>query len=451
MAEQKLAHGRIERYVADQLAVVLPHLQIVQKKLDDLGIRFKVEARDDKLSMALLSFPPGELETAAATITKLNQIDNPEWWLEREASLQEERQGHVSPIDIVLMGLRRLFGREYDGWAPTFGKNREVRQVVGQPHVRGGGEGAPTPPGRGFKPFPDRVTRPDEQVRVAVLDTSLVTHHWLEGAYVGGDNAIQTPPKQVLWKLGTDAPKYSYLEGHCTFVSGLILQAAPSAIVQVYPVLDSSATSTTWALAKELIRLSDAGVQIACVPAGSTTDDGQPPLVLEQAINRLGAELTIVAAAGNHGQVGPPGELGHEHEHEQEPEPGHEHPTEPNAALWPAAFPDVVAVGAVDANLDDAPFTPKVPWITMTSLGVGVRSTYLSGRVKSPEKTQSFDGYALWEGSSFAAAIVAGTVAARVRAGFPTAPAVVEKMVRLAPQRDSAGRPYIKPPDPYDR
>jgi subtilisin family serine protease len=69
--------------------------------------------------------------------------------------------------------------------------------------------------------------------------------------------------------------------------------------------------------------------------------------------------------------------------------------------------------------------------------------------VESLGKTQRFDGYARWKGTSFSAAIVAGTIAARIQPGVPSAAEVVESMVRWPNRRDNAGRPYVPAPNPY--
>ena len=426
----------MERYVADQIAVALPHLRIVQAKLEELGVRVDPADKDDDLSLALLKFSPEQASVAADALKNQINNDDPNWALRTELGLQAERQGRVSEVDWILTGLRRLFALQYKGFEPTVGKLRVVERVAGQPHVRGGGEGAPEPPKGSFKPFPERVPLPGQGVRVAVLDTKLVAHPWLQGAYVASPSEVVVPKEQSIWRFGTDTPTYeSYLLGHCTFVSGLILQAAPSAIVEVHPVLDENGDGSSWELAKTLMRLAKTEVQVACLACATTTADGRPSLVLERAIQRLGDRLIVVAAAGNHGDA--------------KPDPNNDMAPVPTSPMYPAALTDVIAVGAVDENLDDAPFNPPVPWIKVTAPGVGVVSTYLNGRVTSSGRTRKYEGYAIWEGTSMATAIVAGTIAARIRPGASTDPEVVNSMLRLTVRRDNAGRPYLPGPDPY--
>jgi hypothetical protein len=88
--------------------------------------------------------------------------------------------------------------------------------------------------------------------------------------------------------------------------------------------------------------------------------------------------------------------------------------------IWPGAFDEVIAVGATDGD-ELAAFSPRTPWVDLTAPGVGVESTYLTGQVKSASSTQrsplKFNGFAYWNGTSFAAAAVSGAVAAKIRPG----------------------------------
>ena len=125
-------------------------------------------------------------------------------------------------------------------------------------------------------------------------------------------------------------------------------------------------------------------------------------------MERLGAEMILVAAAGNHGD-------------DEMPEPATAGAPHSGSALWPAALPGVVAVGAADVGLDgtaftfsDADFTPVGPgWIDVWAPGVDVVSTYVDGPVEMPGSgPRTFAGYARWSGTSFAAADVTGEIAA---------------------------------------
>jgi subtilisin family serine protease len=118
-------------------------------------------------------------------------------------------------------------------------------------------------------------------------------------------------------------------------------------------------------------------IDILNTSLGCRTFSGSEPLVIRRALRALGPDVLVVAAAGNHNL-----------------EPYRHQPT------WPAASPGVVAVGATDAN-----FSPELPWVSYVAPGTQVVSTYLDG------------AYARWEGTSFAAAVVSGAVAARTVPG----------------------------------
>jgi hypothetical protein len=119
--------------------------------------------------------------------------------------------------------------------------------------------------------------------------------------------------------------------------------------------------------------------------------------VLRRAVERLSPSIVLVAAAGNHGVPDdlPPGMTS-------------------SSPFWPAALDGVVAVGA-DNSTGAAPFSPDLPWVDLTAPGAGITSTFLPGDVLVGAKDREpfGDGYAEWNGTSFAAAAVTGAIAAR--------------------------------------
>ena len=77
---------------------------------------------------------------------------------------------------------------------------------------------------------------------------------------------------------------------------------------------------------------------------GCFTDDGEPPLVLARAVSLLSAEILLVAAAGNHGDID---ELRAKGDLADKP---WTRGLTSKTPLWPAAFDEVIAVGATDGN-----------------------------------------------------------------------------------------------------
>ncbi|WP_157522846.1 S8 family serine peptidase [Herbidospora cretacea] len=77
-----------------------------------------------------------------------------------------------------------------------------------------------------------------------------------------------------------------------------------------------------------------------------------------------------------------------------------------NRRNFPAAYPGVIAVGAVDARLDPAPFSNRQSYVSVSAPGTGIVSTDAHG------------SYVVGDGTSSAAAFVAG-IAALVKARHP--------------------------------
>src|SRR5262249_61128994 len=118
---------------------------------------------------------------------------------------------------------------------------------------------------------------------------------------------------------------------------------------------------------------------------GSCPGGGTPPLALATAIGRVSPETVVVAAAGNYDEADAGEGLTR------------------TTPMWPAALDDVVAVGASDGNGHHAQFSPDLPWVNLLAPGVGVESTYLTGRLQpGPEDahtgttSEAFTGWAHW-------------------------------------------------------
>src|SRR5262249_32838941 len=103
----------------------------------------------------------------------------------------------------------------------------------------------------------------------------------------------------------------------------------------------------------------------------------------------------------------------------------------------PAAIAGIVGVGALDQNGKRAPFTPNAPFIRLLAPGVGLTGAYVQGKVAlkpadpdgNPGELTQFDGAAVWEGNSFAAAIVTGEIAARTLPGRRSAREALEELL----------------------
>lgn len=254
------------------------------------------------------------------------------------------------------------------------------------------GKGAPEPasPPDGPPAFGDGSGTP---AKVAIIDTGISGQprddRWLQG--IGGDvDPLDRFPLP-------DGDGYLDLAaGHGTFVAGIVRQVAPRAEVTVYGAVDSDGLGTEVTVACEMIRAVKEGeAQIINLSLGCQTHDDLPPIAIAAALEVIGEwerqhgrEVLIVAAAGNYGDARP---------------------------CWPAAFPRVVSVAGLAPDLLPAPWSSHGFWVTCSTIGQGVRSTYVEGR-ESPLLVPApldfgADAWATWSGTSFAAPQITGALA----------------------------------------
>jgi membrane-anchored mycosin MYCP len=369
-----------------QFVVAREHAELVMSVLPGHGVTGVQPEHDDGLGLTLIE---GFLDR--------NALPDP-----------PEPDGDCRPSDpaeadrLLLRRLREHFEQKHAGWSPTMGRNR-LMGPADEEVSSGGGTvshgGGPDPKGAaaGARPTGSRGLG----MTVGVLDTALIAHPDLAGGYVG------TAPRDVLSARGVDVRPYS--AGHATFVTGLILQQAPGATVRVRQVLDGDGQASSWDVAKAIVELGESGIQILNLSLVCYSDDGKPPLVLATAIDRLDTDILVIACAGNHGD---PGLAFSSYQDYSKP-------------AWPAALDDVVAVGSGKPESGSpgyAPssFTPRgVAWIDVITRGEEVTSTYFTGKGVRSERDSvndagevTFDGWAEWGGTSFAAARLTGRVAA---------------------------------------
>jgi Subtilase family len=395
-----------EQWASAEFVVALPDLDVVRAELNAWVRPGAVtEQRDEVLGLALMTI--SNVEEVADRITRQAGADQR---CECQASSRPE-----FPIERVVRAIRENCARHNGGWVPNLGKNRTLDGVHAAQHIGMGGDGYPS-----WAPARDLpVNAGTEWTDVGVLDTRLWPHRQLEGRYLSDD--LHLLPESASW--------HWYLAGHATFVTGMILQNAPNAQLHVRQVLDDqTGTALAWDVAKEMVHLGRS-VNVLNLSFCCFTEDNEPPLVLSRAIERIGPETVIVAAAGNHGDIKPNGELT---------------PSSPKSPMWPAAFDQVIAVGAHDDTGKRASFSPDAAWVNLTAVGKDVVSMYLNGVVKFADRRDAttppntkFNGWAKWAGTSFAAAAVSGAIARRIGPGT-TARQALQDVVSL-PRGNSEG------------
>ena len=255
--------------------------------------------------------------------------------------------------------------------------------------------------------------------KVAILDTGITdqrrTDRWLAG--------VPRPPGGIdpLYASAADqqAGILDFEAGHGTFVAGLVQRLAPGADIRVYRAVASNGIASEVTVACQMIKAVKDGAEIINLSLGCQTQDNTPPVAIQAALDVIGElekdqdrEVIIVASAGNFGDERP---------------------------CWPAAFRRVVSVAALGTDWLPAAWSSRGPWVTCSTLGAGLYSTFVEGREsqRGDEVPAVFPGpnpFAVWSGTSFAAPQVSGAIARLHQVeGFP----LREALARLL----ASGRP----------
>lgn len=387
------------KWVPDEFVVALRHLPAAMSALRELPrpVNAPVIKKSTALDLALLRIPNVEAVADA---------------------LGGRIKAGEHAIDRVIRAIREHSRQRYGNWTPLMGKNRMLDGVHTAQHV-GTGSAAKYPRRASREHLGDLAAdgSADRPV-VGIIDTPLWAHPDLEGRYRRDEPDVHLSPAGWHW----------HSAGHGTFVAALVLQNSPNIDVVVRKGLGADGTAVAWDIAEEMVKLARS-VDVLNVSFSCFADDDEEPLLLARAVEMSGPDTVIVAAAGNFADRRQgDGRLG---------------PLRPNSPMWPAASSRVVAVGAHDVDGSRAPFSPHVPWIDLSARGIDVPSLYLKGTVRFRRHRddtpaageESFDGYASWSGTSFAAAMASGAIARRIRKGHDgvTALKAAERVRQLAP------------------
>lgn len=220
-------------------------------------------------------------------------------------------------------------------------------------------------------------------VVVGVIDSGIVGHPWLDGSFLATPANIDPLDEDHDRWLDPQA-------GHGVFVTGLILHEAPAAVVRVVRAFDRDGVVRIRRAANAIVELDEAGADVINLSFGGYTRRDRPPLAHRKALSKIRGTTVVVAAAGNHR---PDDETQVENRGRQ---------------FWPGALEHVVAVAALDTlgknSVRLAPFSNVGDWVDVAAPGTDVLSTYVTFR--------HFEGWARWSGTSFAAPMVAGRIAA---------------------------------------
>jgi subtilisin family serine protease len=208
-----------------------------------------------------------------------------------------------------------------------------------------------------------------DPIKVAILDTGISTSHPdLKDNIKGGYNAINA------LKSPEDR------NGHGSHVAGIVAGINNSIGVvgvghkaDLYAVQVLGASGSGWLsdIIDGLYWSIDNGMQVVNMSFGSTVDDADLYTAIKAANN---AGIVLIAAAGNEGSAD-------------------------NTVLYPAKYPEVIAVAAVASDGTQPYWSSRGPEVDLAAPGVSIYSTYKG------------TGYATLSGTSMAAPHVTGTAA----------------------------------------
>jgi type VII secretion-associated serine protease mycosin len=222
--------------------------------------------------------------------------------------------------------------------------------------------------------FPDAwASTKGAGVTVAVVDSGVTgTHEDLAGSVLAGTDFVSP---------GGNGWNDQFWHG--TFVAGIIAAhlgngrgiagAAPGVKILPVRVLDGGGSGSSSNVAAGIIYSADHGARVINLSLGSSVPDVGMHLAVQYAVSK-GA--VVVAAAGNAGQSGSP-------------------------RIYPAAFPEVIAVGAVDSHDQRAAFSNVGDYVDVVAPGVNILSTY----------NVTSHSYASGEGTSFATPYASAEIA----------------------------------------
>ncbi len=206
-------------------------------------------------------------------------------------------------------------------------------------------------------------------VKVAVLDSGIVPHSDLPGL----TQSIEIVPfPQDLEKT----------HGHGTAVASLIAGAdaaapgvAPGVELISIRISDESGQADSFAMAAGILAAVDSGADLINISMGTTVDN---PLIAEAVEYAQEHNALIVASSGN---------------------------SEQSDATYPAAYPSVISVGAVDARGEHLDFSNYGSFLSVTAPGYAVNAAWPGNR------------YTRISGTSASTPIVTGAIAATMSNG----------------------------------
>jgi subtilisin family serine protease len=246
-------------------------------------------------------------------------------------------------------------------------------------------------------------------VRVSVVDTGLIPnaatgHPWLAGVRGATENPYTDGDGEALI-----AP----YAGHGTFVAGVLRCMAPKASVYVERAFNIAGADYETNLLSSLEDALDRDPDILVFTFASSTHRDQPLHTFDELYERRIRHMkgmVVLAPAGNDGKSRP---------------------------VWPAAYPGVIAVGALAADgRRRADFSNHGRWVDIYAPGQDLVNAFPAGTYVCTEppvgERRQFQGMARWNGTSFSTPVVAGLIAARMSRTGENAQQAADALLRFA-------------------
>ncbi|HTU28744.1 MAG TPA: S8 family serine peptidase [Solirubrobacteraceae bacterium] len=276
----------------------------------------------------------------------------------------------------------------------------------------------PAPHPRGDGPFVRPLSGPPG-VHVVVIDTGYIAtdppHHGLDERVTSvPGSALDTASDPPQWvpdppdAITTDSHgRLHEIVGHGTFIAGQIAHLCDEAAITVVGQRDQDILitgetapeqkrlfSSEVALAHALLEHATADVDVVQLGFSFPTLDDYPSLPFARVMELLSGPdaprpgVAVVTPAGNEDSAHP---------------------------YWPAALPGVIGVAATNRRgRSKARFSNWGSWLDCCARGEQVVSAYIhwAGRVEGDgDEIEAFEGWARWDGTSFAAPKVSAAIA----------------------------------------
>jgi hypothetical protein len=249
----------------------------------------------------------------------------------------------------------------------------------------------PQPVYDGMEPFPSACqTAGGIGTRIYVADTGLLVDEVREGHWPWLDG--------VTGKRDPGTPEHGDIRpycGHGTFVAGVIRCLAPAADIYVDDVFAVAGSALESHLVGRLSRALRHGMDLIHLSIAAATRRDRPMIAFAHWLDVLAKYkgVTCVVAAGNNNSAVP---------------------------SWPAAFPEVVSVGALARDWRSrADFSNFGGWVDVYAPGRDLVNAYATGKYECyaapyTRTTRTFYGMAMWSGTSFSTPVVTGLIANRM-------------------------------------